>query len=134
MQLKRLDNFGNSSARGFVRTGDEVMIAGIIIRGPGTQTTIVRGLGPTLGQPPFNVPNALQDPFLDLRDGNGNRIAANDNWRTEDESRIQATGLAPPNDAEAAILIDLTPGTYTAILSGVNSTTGNALMEVYALD
>jgi hypothetical protein len=80
------------------------------------------------------VPNALADPFLDLRDANGNALMANNNWASTQAAQIQASGYAPPNAAESAILITLPPGNYTAILSGVNNGTGNALVEVYALD
>ncbi|PYK72630.1 MAG: hypothetical protein DME42_08490, partial [Verrucomicrobia bacterium] len=120
----------NISTRGFVQTGDNVIIAGVIVRGTGN--VVIRGLGPTLTQ--FGVSNALSDPFLDLRDANGSRISTNDNWKDTQEAQIQATGLAPPNNSEAAILSTLLPGNYTAILSGVNNTTGNALVEVYPLD
>jgi len=125
--------FGNISTRGFVQTGNNVMIAGVIVHGPDNKDVLVRALGPTLGLPPFNVPNALQDPFLDLRDANGTQIAANDNWKS-DQTDIQNTGLAPPHDAESAIAITLAPGNYTAIVTGVNNTTGNALVEIYGLN
>ena len=93
---------------------------------------IIRGLGPTLGQPPFNVPNALQDPFLDLRDANGNPMMTNDNWGSASNANaISSSGYAPPNSLEAAILVTLAPGNYTAILSGVNGTEGVGLVEVY---
>jgi len=94
---------------------------------------IIRGLGPTLGQPPFNVPNALPDPFLDLHDANGNLIMANNNWGSaSNAAAISGSGYAPPNNLEAAILTTLAPGNYTAILSGVNGTSGVGLVEVYA--
>jgi hypothetical protein len=125
---------GNISTRGFVHSGDKVMIAGLVVQRPANENVIIRGLGPTLGQPPFNVPNALADPFLDLRDANGNALMANNNWASTQAAQIQASGYAPPNAAESAILITLPPGNYTAILSGVNNGTGNALVEVYALD
>jgi hypothetical protein len=125
---------GNVSTRGYVDTGNKVMIAGLIVKGPANEHVIVRGLGPTLGQPPFNVPNSLADPFLDLRDANGNRIMANNNWADTQAAAIQATGYAPPKAAEAAIDVTLVPGNYTAILSGVNNTAGNALVDVYALN
>ena len=127
-------NSGNVSTRGFVDTGNKVMIAGLIVKGPANEHVIVRGLGPTLGQAPFNVPNSLADPFLDLRDVNGNRVMANNNWADSQAAQIQATGYAPPNASEAAIDVTLVPGNYTAILSGVNNTAGNALVEVYALN
>jgi hypothetical protein len=126
--------FGNISTRGFVETGAGAMIVGVIVDGPNSQDVIARGLGPTLGQPPFNVPNSLPDPFLDLRDANGNRVMANDNWQDTQQAEIQASGLAPPNNLESAIAITLAPGDYTAILSGKNNSTGNALVEVYGLN
>lgn len=125
---------GNVSTRGYVDTGNKVMIAGLIVKGPANEHVLVRALGPTLGQAPFNVPNSLADPFLDLRDANGTRIMANNNWADTQASAIQATGYAPPKAAEAAIDVTLVPGNYTAILSGVNNTAGNALVEVYALN
>jgi hypothetical protein len=125
---------GNVSTRGYVDTGNKVMIAGLIVKGPANEHVIVRGLGPTLGQAPFNVPNSLADPFLDLRDANANRVMANNNWADTQAAQIQASGYAPPNAVEAAIDVTLVPGNYTAILSGVNNTVGNGLVDVYALN
>jgi hypothetical protein len=125
---------GNVSTRGYVDTGSKVMIAGLIVKGPVNEHVIVRGLGPTLSQAPFNVPNSLADPFLDFRDANGNRIMSNNNWADTQAAQIQASGYAPPNTKESAIDVTLVPGNYTAILSGVNNTAGNALVEVYALN
>lgn len=122
----------NISTRGFVETGDNAMIGGLIIGpsdGAGT-TIVVRAIGPSLtGQ---GVPNALQDPILELHDTNGN-VTTNDNWRATQEGEIQATGLAPTDDHESAILATLAPGNYTAVVRGVNNTTGNGLVEVYHL-
>jgi predicted outer membrane repeat protein len=125
---------GNISTRAFVQAGNNVMIAGVIIKGPDNENVIVRGLGPTLGQPPFNVPNALQDPTLELRDSQGTLLRSNDNWKDTQQAQIQASGYAPPNDLESAIFAILTPANYTAILRGKNNTIGNALIEVYALN
>jgi hypothetical protein len=122
----------NISTRGFVETGGSVMIGGFIVQN-GIQKVIVRGLGPTLGQPPFNVPEVLADPVLAIFDANGQQIASNDNWKDTQEAEIQATGKAPPNDSESAIIITRPPGNTTAIVSGKNNTTGNALVEVYTL-
>jgi hypothetical protein len=125
----------NISTRGFVGTGDNVMIGGFIVggglgvNGAGSEEVLVRGLGPSLTQ--RGVPNALQDPTLDLHDGNGAIIASNDNWKDTQQSEIQATGLAPSNDRESAILAPLVQGNYTAILRGKNNTTGVGLVEVY---
>jgi plastocyanin len=121
----------NISTRGFVDTGSQVMIGGFIIQGSATQKVLVRVLGPTLTG--FGVTGALADPTLELRDVNGNLIDSNDNWKSTNQTAIMATGLQPPNDLESAILRTLNAGNYTAIVRGVNSTTGVGLLEVYAL-
>jgi len=125
-------SLANISTRGFVETGSSVMIGGFIVQN-GIQKIIVRGLGPTLGQPPFNVPEALADPVLAIFDANGQQIASNDNWKDTQQAEIQASGKAPPNDSESAIIITRPPGNTTAIVSGKNNNTGNALVEVYIL-
>jgi NHL repeat len=123
----------NVSTRGFVGTGEAVMIAGFITGGGnGSTQVLIRGLGPTLGQPPFNVPGVLADPFLTLVDSNGNRTS-NNNWRDAQQAAIQATGLAPPNNLESAIVVTVPPGNYTAILSGNGGGTGIGLVEVFKL-
>jgi uncharacterized delta-60 repeat protein len=122
----------NVSTRGFVETGDNVMIGGTIIIGSTPATVLLRAIGPSLTN--FGVSNALQNPTLELRDGNGTLIAANDNWRTDLEDEIIETGLAPSNDLESAILRDLEPGNYTAIVRGVNNMTGVGLIEAYELN
>jgi hypothetical protein len=119
----------NISTRGFVETGDNVMIGGFIIGGTTTRHFIVRAIGPSLGA--FNIANPLLDPNLELHDQNGVLISSNDNWRDTQEAEIIATGLAPTDDRESAIVMELAPGDYTAIVSGVNDTTGVALVEAY---
>jgi sugar lactone lactonase YvrE len=122
----------NVSTRGFVGTGDNVMIGGFITAGGnGSTQVVVRGLGPTLTQ--FGVPGALADPALSLVDSNGNIVRGNNNWKDSQQVAIQATGLAPPNDLEAAILATVAAGRYTAILSGNGGGTGIGLVEVYKL-
>jgi hypothetical protein len=120
----------NISTRGFVRTGDNVMIAGMIVQS-NSQKVIVCALGPTLSG--FGITNPLANPTLELRDANANLLSVNDNWKTTQQTEIMASGKAPPNDLESAIVRTLTPGTYTAIVAGANSTTGVALVEVYTL-
>jgi hypothetical protein len=93
---------------------------------------LIRGLGPTLAQ--FNVTGVMQDPTLELHDGSGSLIATNDNWKDTQQAEITATQLAPPADAEAAILATLRPGAYTAIQTGVGGGTGVGLIEVYDVD
>ena len=123
----------NVSARAFVGTGNDVLIGGTIIGGStgSLQRVLVRALGPALAS--AGVASTLADPTLSLRDGNGNVIANNDNWKDSQQADIAATGMAPPNDRESAILALLAPGNYTAIVAGKNGTTGVALIEFYNL-
>jgi hypothetical protein len=121
-------NIANISTRGFVQTADNVMIAGVIISGAGGANVVIRAIGPSLP-----LANALLDPTLDLYNSSGVLMFSNDNWMDTQKDAIQATGLAPTNPLESAILTDLAPGEYTAIVRGVNGTTGNALVEVYRL-
>jgi hypothetical protein len=120
---------GNISTRGFVQTDDNVLIAGLIVLGEDSQKVLVRGIGPSL-----NISGELADPTLELRDQNGGVLGSNDNWRTDQEAAIIATGIPPSNDAESAIVRTLTPGSYTAIVRGVNSATGIGVVEVYGLN
>jgi phospholipase/lecithinase/hemolysin len=123
----------NISGRVAVGTGDNVAIGGFIVTGSDPKKVIVRGIGPSLTQ--YNVPNALQDPILELHDqSTGAVIAFNDNWKDTQQTEIEQSGLAPRNDAESAIVATLNPGAYTAILRGKNSGTGIGLVEVYDLD
>nr|MBA2271624.1 hypothetical protein [Chthoniobacterales bacterium] len=118
----------NISTRGLVQTGDNVMIGGFIVLGTRSQKLIVRALGPSL---PVN--GKLNDPLLEIYDGNGVRIAVNNNWRETQAADIAATGIPPDNDLESAIVGTVPPDAYTAIVRGVGDTTGVALIEVYAL-
>ncbi len=120
----------NTSARGFVGTGDEVMIDGIISSG-GNVRMLIRAIGP--GLTAQGVSGALQDTTLDLYDRDGALIASNDNWRETQEAEIEATTLAPGDEREAAILANLLAGSFTAIMSGKDGTTGVALIETYNL-
>jgi hypothetical protein len=121
----------NISTRGLVQTGDNVLIAGTIVVGPTAQRVIVRAIGPSLP-----VLGKLDDPVLELRDGNGGIVAANDNWRTGDqEGDIIATTIPPANDFESAVVASLPANgaSYTVVVRGVGDTTGIAVVEVYAL-
>ncbi len=131
----------NISTRSFVQTGDNVMIGGFIVQGTAAKRVIVRAIGPDLTQ--YGVPNALSNPTLELHDGTGALIASNDNWvstiiggiiTTNQVAEIRASGYAPSDGRESAIIADLPAGNYTAIVRGVNNTTGVALVEVYDLD
>jgi hypothetical protein len=117
----------NISSRGFVQSGDNVMIGGFIIGGTYPAKVIVRAIGPSL---PFS--GKLEDPTLELVNSNGGGIS-NDNWRETQEAEVTATTIPPTNDKEAAIVSTLAPGNYTAIVRGNNDTTGIALVEAYNL-
>jgi hypothetical protein len=119
----------NISTRGLVQAGDNVLIGGMIVLGQNPLRVIVRAIGPSLP-----VPGALGNPTLELRDGNGGLIAANDDWRSDQEAEIIATTIPPSNDLESAIVRNLGPGNYTAIVRGVNDTTGVAAVEAYDLN
>ena len=125
---------GNISTRGFVATGDDIMIAGLILNGNTAQDIVVRGLGPSLAD--FDIPHVLPNPQLELRDINGGLIRANNDWMDDpaQAALIQAAGLAPTNPLESAIYQTLAPGLYTSLLSGVNNSTGVGLAEVYDLN
>jgi hypothetical protein len=119
----------NISTRAFVSTGDNVVIAGFILGNHnGNDNIVVRGLGPSLTAQ--GVPNALADPTLELRNNNGVLIASNNDWQSGPPI---PPGLQPSNPLESAIAATLSPGLYTALLSGVNNGTGVGLVEVYDL-
>ena len=120
----------NISTRGFVQTGDNVLIAGTIVVGQTSQKVIVRGIGPSL-----SVPGKMADPTLELHDGNGALLEGNDNWQDSPNKQAIIDSTIPPSDPlEPAIVRTLAPGNYTAILRGVNNTTDIAVVEVYALN
>lgn len=125
--------FVNVSARSQVGTGGDVLVAGFVIGGTGTKTLLIRGVGATLGD--FGVPDILQDPQLVVRNSADNSIVAqNDNWNSDAaiSSTSQTLGaFALSSNDDAAVLVTLPPGVYTATVSGVNNTTGIALVEVY---
>lgn len=119
----------NLSARGRVQTSDDVMIGGVILGGADYSRVIFRGLGPSVP-----VDGRLADPMLELHDGNGAVIGSNDDWREVQRAEIQASGLAPADDHEAAIIGNFAPGQYTVILRGKNETAGIGLVEAYKLN
>ena len=130
----------NISARAFVQTGDNVMIGGFMVQGTEPKRVIIRALGPELAQ--YGIPDALANPTLELHDATGALIASNNNWVTtiiggiitsNQVHEIQASGYAPGNPVESAIIAGLPAGNYTAIVRGVNNLTGVALVEVYDL-
>lgn len=110
------------------------MIGGFIITGSDSKNVLVRALGPSINVNGIPVPGRLSDSTLELRDQDGGLILFDDNWKDTQHSEIQATGLAPTDDREAAIVRGLTPAAYTAIMRGKDNTTGIGLVEVYDLD
>ncbi len=131
----------NISSRGFVDTGDNVMIGGFIVGGGSGNgaRVIVRAIGPSLNANGSPVPGRLADPTLELHNANGSMIVTNDNWKINDqtgqsqEADIRATTIPPTDDLESAIVATLPPDNYTAIVRGKNNTTGVGLVEVYSL-
>jgi hypothetical protein len=131
---------GNVSTRLPVRTGNDVLIEGFIVLGPNgsTKKIMVRALGPFLAQ--FGIMDALANPTLEIRDGNNALIAANNDWRTtqvggiiaaDQSAEIAASGLAPSDNLESAIIADLAPGNYTAVVRGVGDTIGTGIVDAY---
>jgi hypothetical protein len=129
LDLTSDSKLANIATRGLVDKGDNVLIGGTIVLGTGTTSVLFRAIGPSL---PF--PGILQDPTLELFNGQGQLIATNDNWQDTQAAAIQATTIPPNDPKEAAILRDLTPGAYTAIVRGKNDTTGIAVIEAYQIN
>ncbi len=129
-----LHEFYNISTRGYVQTGDRVLIGGFIVRGDpvgdlGSMNVVVRAIGPELTG--AGITDALLDPVLDLYNSDGQLVASNDNWKDTQQTEIEASGLAPSDDRESAIFASLPDGRYTAIVHGANNSLGTALIEVY---
>jgi hypothetical protein len=118
----------NISTRGLVQTGDNVLIGGFIVLGSEPQRVIVRAIGPSLP-----IANKLNDPTLELHDPNGDLLAANNDWVSDQGAEILATKVAPTSDKESAIVATLLPGGYTAVVRGATGGTGVAVVEAYGL-
>jgi plastocyanin len=134
-------SLGNISSRAFVQTGENVMIGGFVVQGSGPKRVIIRAIGPELTQ--YGITDVLANPRLELHDRSGTLIGSNDNWQTtilggvittNQVNAIQNTGYAPTAASESAIIANLQPGNYTAVVRGVINTTGVALVEVYDRD
>jgi len=121
----------NLSTRGVVQSAENVLIGGFILGGSSANTKVlVRAIGPSLAN--FGVNNALSDPVLELRDSNGGLIRSNDNWKDDQATQIEATGLSPAMDSESVVIADLPAGAYTAIVASKGSN-GVGLVEIYNL-
>jgi len=137
----------NISTRGFVGTGEDVLIGGFVVTGNSPKKVLIRGAGPALAQ--FGVGSVLLEPLLKIYDHNGVLLAQNNHWETaltttggpgaSGAVKIAAATAAvgafafDPGSADAAVVITLAPGAYTAQVSGVASTTGVALIEFYEI-
>ena len=129
--------FVNLSTRAFVGTADGVLIPGLVIGGTTSKRVLVRAVGPTLAG--FGVTGILADPTLTVFRGT-TTVATNDNWQEQTDSASVATASAasgafalPAGSKDSALVLTLTPGSYTFRISGVGGTTGIALVEVYAV-
>ncbi|MFZ1219047.1 MAG: hypothetical protein WAO00_07120 [Chthoniobacterales bacterium] len=125
---------GNISTRAFVSTGENIVIAGVVLSGGGEPDRIVlRGIGPSLAPGSFPTGAVLANPTLELRNEDGTLVLANNDWQDDSvrAAELTAAGLAPANDLESAITVTLPPGSYTALLAGLNSGTGVGLIEIY---
>jgi hypothetical protein len=130
----------NISSRVAVQTGNNVGIGGFIIRTTANKRVMVRGIGPSLKVGGTPLAGSLQDPVIELRDQSGALITSNDNWREgaegaeSQEAAITASGLAPADDKEAALIANLPGGNYTAIVKGAEDSEGLGLIEIYDLE
>ena len=132
----------NVSTRLPVGTGDNALIEGFIVQGPAgsTKKILVRAIGPSLV--PFGITDAVANPTLDIFDANNTKIASNDNWKTtqaggiitgDQFAEINGSGLAPTNDLESAIIANLAPGSYTAVVRGANNSMGTGVVDAFDL-
>jgi Big-like domain-containing protein len=121
----------NISTRSNVRTGEDVMIGGFVVQGSGPQTVVITATGPSLAA--FGIAHPLADPTLTLvRSSDQAPIAANDDWQSAPNAAdIRASGFAPADAHESAIMVTLDPGAYTAIVSGANGATGVGVVAAF---
>ncbi len=115
------------STRGYVGTGDDVLIGGFIIEGPEPKTVVLRGIGPSLSA--YGVTNPLPATSIQLFNGNSVPLTSNTGWQNGNGGF--STGLTPPDPRESALSSTLAPGAYTVILRGANDATGIGLVEIY---
>src|SRR5688572_25104604 len=122
--------FGNLSTLGFVGAGDDALIGGFVVAGPGSAKVVVRAIGPSLAT--AGVPDVIDDPTLEVHDSNGN-VTSNDDWQTATNGESIPVALQPRNARESAIQMSLVPGNYTAIVRGKGTSIGVGLVEAYNL-
>jgi len=139
MQIDYATHLANLSTRGLIGTGDDVLVGGFIVRAANglpdvPKRVLVRAIGPSLAVSGVPLAGRLENPTLALHDASGAVIGANDDWRSDQETEILATGLPPFSDLEAALIAELRPGAYTVEVRGTDGGTGIALFEAYDLD
>jgi hypothetical protein len=115
-----------------VEQGEGVMIGGFIVTGPNAKRVIIRGIGPSMTS--IGVPGVISDPILHLFGPTGSPLGVNDNWQDTQQAEIEATGIAPQDGREAAIVATLSPAAYTTTLADAGGAQGVGLVEVYDLD
>lgn len=122
----------NLSTRGQVQTGENILIGGMIVSGSAPQRVVSRAIGPDLSA--MGVANPLQDPLIDIRDANGTSIGTNDNFGDGGQTdELAQNGLTPGDSRDSAIILSVPPGSYTALVTGVNNSSGVALVEFFNL-
>jgi hypothetical protein len=132
LQSSASAELANLAARAFVSTGDNVLIGGLIVQGGPAKGVLIRAIGSSLTEA---LPDALQDPTLELVNAEGMKIGENDDWReARNAAAIESTGAAPAHDKESAILIALTAGPYTATVRGKNNGKGIGVIEIYRIE
>ncbi len=131
LERSAASKLANISTRGAVGTDGAAMIGGLILSEGDPGRLLLRAIGPSLAA--AGIQDALRDPQIELFDRDGAKIAENNNWKHSQRAQIESTGAAPASDAEAALLIELNPGAYTAVVRGLNGSAGVALVEAYNL-
>lgn len=133
----------NISTRLGVGTGDNALIEGFIVEGTAgsSKKILVRAIGPSLGQ--FGVADALANPTLEIHDSSGALVAMNNDWKTtqtgglvtgDQSADLGASGVAPTNDVESAVIVALEPGSYTAVVRGAGNATGTGVVDAFDID
>ena len=121
----------NISTRGLVETGDDILISGAILGGNDLSEVVVRAIGPSLRK--SGLSDVLENPVLELHNSNGELVMTNDDWQDTQPRELAASGLAPEDPKEAALLAVLSPGLYTAIVRGAQNAVGIALVEMFVM-
>ena len=124
---------GNLSSRAQVGTGNNILVTGFVVQEGAPKRILIRAVGARLASAPFNLTGTLSDPQVQLFNSNGVLVLANDNWSADDAATMAGVGAFPlvAGSRDAALVATPSPGTYTAQVSGVNNTSGVAILELY---